>query len=128
MSVYALHLHLVLSVLYNTVSLTVSFQSPAGCSPHVCTDINGQSSNPFSERSLGLLDSNSVSVPISIILHYSHSATLIRLQLLSVSTFKSLPLCYPSRLCRSAWVRFSVCLFVCHHHHVRLFKTMTNAL
>jgi len=46
-----------------TVSLIVSFHFPAGCSPHVCTDINGQSSNPFSERSLGLLDSNSTSVP-----------------------------------------------------------------
>jgi len=32
-----------------TVSRMVSFHCPAGCSPHVCTDINGQLSKPFSE-------------------------------------------------------------------------------
>jgi len=46
-----------------TASRMVSFHGPTACSPHVCTDINGQLSKPFSERSLGLLDSSSVSVP-----------------------------------------------------------------
>lgn len=41
----------------------VRVHKPAGCSPQVCTDMNGQSEKPSVERSLGRWVNNSVCVP-----------------------------------------------------------------
>jgi len=60
----------------HTVSRTVSFHWPDGCSPHVCTDMNGQSSKPVWEWSLGLLDSNSASVPAYMPISHALSCSL----------------------------------------------------